>query len=108
MDDASGWERLSFLGRRCPPAFAVQVIVIAPGCSRPYLEADWHGALVVVERGEVELEHVDGTRHRFETGSILYLDGLPIRFLHCRGPVAAVLAAVTRRAGAPGTRHRGS
>jgi quercetin dioxygenase-like cupin family protein len=97
MDDESGWERLSFLGRRCPPAFGVRVIVVPPGCSRPYSEADWRGAIVVVERGEVELEHMDGTSHRFGSGDILYLDGLPLRFVHCRGPVAAVLTAVTRR-----------
>jgi hypothetical protein len=55
--------RLSFLGRRLPPLFERRV----------------------VEHGQIELECLDGSRHCFGRGDVLWLDPLPLRALHNRG-----------------------
>jgi hypothetical protein len=88
---------LSFLGRPLPPAFELRTFVVPPDGERPYDRADWHGALVVVERGEIELEWRDGPRRRFARGAVLWLSDLPLRALHNRGREPAMLAAVSRR-----------
>ncbi len=93
--DESG--RLSFLGRRLGPAFELRQIVIAPGAERAYDEAEWRGALVVVERGAIELEGQGGTCHTFADGDMLCLSRLTLRALRNRGDVAVVLSAVSRR-----------
>ena len=95
MDDH---EPLSFLGRALPPAFDLAETTLAPGGTRPFDEADWCDALVVVERGEIDLECLGGRFQRFRCGDVLWLSGLPLRALHNRGPEAAVLVAVSRRA----------
>jgi hypothetical protein len=71
--------------------------VVAAGDARAYDEADWHGALVVIERGSIELETTGGARRLFRSGDILWLTGLSIRALHNPGKEPAVLVAVTRR-----------
>jgi hypothetical protein len=98
-------EWLSFLGRPLPPAFELRVFAVAPGRDRPYVAAEWRGALVVVERGRIELRCRDGRRRRLERGEVLWLSGLPLRALHNPGPETAVLTAVTRRRGPPGGRR---
>jgi len=90
-------ERLSFLGRRLPPSVELRVISVAPGCARDYDEAEWRGALVVLERGEIELEGLSGERCHLEAGAVLWLVGLPLRALHNHGLEPTVIAAVTRR-----------
>jgi hypothetical protein len=90
-------DRLSLLGRRLPPGFEVRAVAVAPGRERPYHEADWLDALVVIERGEIELECLGGTRRRFARGDVLWLGGLPLRALRNYGRGPAVLAAVSRR-----------
>ena len=60
-------------------------------------ETDWQDAIVLVERGEIEVEHLDGRRHLFERGDVLSFRGLPLRSLHNRGTLRAVLTAVSRR-----------
>ncbi len=92
-----GREPLSFLGRPLAPAFELRVVAVAPGDTRAYDEAEWRDALVVVERGEIELECVSGTCRRFDHGDMLCLIGLPLRALHNRGGEPAVLVAVSRR-----------
>ena len=88
--------RWSFLGHRVPPSFAAHRVVVAPGIARPYDEAEWVDAVVVVERGEIELECTRGGRRRFRAGDVLWLVGLPLRALHCCGSGPAVLLAVSR------------
>jgi hypothetical protein len=92
-----GRERVTFLGREVPPPFEMQTIGVLPGGVRAYEEAEWRGALVVVERGVIELEGIRGGRRRFEAGAVLWLSGLPLRALHNSGSEPAVLVAVTRR-----------
>src|SRR5688572_698175 len=88
---------LSFLGR-LPPAFERRVVVLAPGHTSVYDDAEWRGAIVVVEHGQIELECLDGSRHCFGCGAVLWLDRLPLRALHNCGQTSAVLVAVSRRA----------
>jgi hypothetical protein len=95
-------DRLSFLGALLPPAFERRMVSIAPGARLAYEAADWLGALVVVEGGEVELEGMCGSRRRFGSGDVLWLAGLPLRALHNAGCEPALLSAVTRRHDAAG------
>ena len=97
MDDGLGREGLSFLGRRLPPSFQLRVVAVAPGSERAYVEAEWRDALVVVERGEIEVECLGGARRWFRCGDVLWLTGLPLRALHNSGHEPAVLVAVSRR-----------
>lgn len=80
-----------------PPGFAFRAVAVEAGGERIYDEAEWHDALVVVTRGEIELECLGGSRRRFERGDVLWLVGLPLRSLHNGGDEPAVLVAVSRR-----------
>ncbi|MGH2970359.1 MAG: hypothetical protein ACRDK0_15055, partial [Solirubrobacteraceae bacterium] len=93
---APGGDRLSFLDGPLPPAFDRREVAVAPGRARAYDEAEWSDALVVVERGEIELECMAGGRRRFACGDVLWLSGLPLRALHNLGREPALLVAVTR------------
>lgn len=97
VSDDNHPERLSFLGRPLPPTFEIRVVTVAPGGTKVYDEADWRDALVVVERGRIQLEGLGGGRRDFATGDVLCLIGMSLRCLHNRGPVPAVLVAVSRR-----------
>jgi uncharacterized cupin superfamily protein len=79
----------------------LRTVVVAPGHPRPYDAAEWRGALVLVVRGEIELEAEGGERRRFRRGDVLALAGLPLplRALRNPGRDTAVLVAVSRRAG---------
>ena len=90
--------RWSFLGHRVPPSFDARRVVVDPGAARLYDEAEWLDAVVVVERGEIELECSLGGRRRFRAGDVLWLAGLSLRALHCSGSGPAVLLAVSRPA----------
>jgi hypothetical protein len=92
-------ERLSFLGRRPAPGFALRVLVVAPFGRRAYVESEWRGAVVVVEYGEIVLEPRDGRARRFGRGAVLSLDALDLLVLRNPGPQPAVLSAVARHAG---------
>src|SRR3954469_16152693 len=101
MDDRDGTGigagRLTFLDRALPATFELRLVALDPGGDRPYDPAEWRGALVVVERGEVELEATSGRCWTFKAGSVLWPVALPRRALHNRGPEQTVLSAVTRR-----------
>ena len=80
-----------------PAAFDVRVVEVPPGGERAYDEAEWDDALVVVDRGEIELDCAGGSRPRFACGAVLWLGGLPVRALRNPGPAPARLIAVSRR-----------
>lgn len=101
MDDASG---VSFVGRQLPGAFKLQVVTVVPGRPQDYHAAEWSDRLVVVESGVLELEDVDGCCHRFEPGSVVTLDGMPLRWLRAAGTGPVRLSVVSRRA--PGMSRR--
>lgn len=94
-----GADRLSFLGRPLAPAFELLVVTLRPGRERAFAAAEWRDAVVVVERGAVELEDMRGRRASFETGDVMCLGRLPLRALRNRGPELAVLSVVRRRPG---------
>jgi quercetin dioxygenase-like cupin family protein len=81
-----------------PLGFEVRAVEVEPGEHRIYHDAEWNDALVIVARGEIELECLSGTRHRFRRGDLLWLTGLPLRALHNPGHDPATLVAVSRRA----------
>jgi hypothetical protein len=89
---------VTLIGRRLPPWAQARLSVLAPGERRVYKDAEWRGALVVVEHGAIELECVGGDRWRFEEGDVLYLGGLALRALHNAGSRQAVLSALCRKA----------
>ena len=78
--------------------FAQRVLILSPGDSRPYAEAEWVDAIVLVATGVVEVEGVSGSRQCFERGDLLWLTGLPVRALHNTSDRPAVLVAVSRPA----------
>jgi hypothetical protein len=82
---------------RPPAGFRFASVELEPGGTRPYEAGEWAGALVVVARGEVELECRDGGRRRFGRGEALWLSGLPLRALRNPTGEPAVLVAISRR-----------
>jgi hypothetical protein len=80
-----------------PPGFEVRAVAFEVGVARIYNETEWRDALVVVTRGEIELESVSGESCRFGRGSVLCLVGLRLRALRSRGTEPTVLVAVSRR-----------
>jgi hypothetical protein len=86
--------------------FVRRVVRVPPGRARDYDEAEWRDALVVVVRGEIELEARAGGRERFARGAVLSLAGLPLRALHNQGAEPAELLAVRRRRAGRAARAR--
>lgn len=77
--------------------FDRRVVAVPPGGERDYQEAEWRDALVLVVRGEIELEAWSGSRARFARGAVLSLAGLGLRALRNHGAEHAELVAVRRR-----------
>jgi quercetin dioxygenase-like cupin family protein len=90
-------EPITFLGRPLGPSFRARNVTIGPGRSRPYDEAEWRDALVVVECGTVVVECRAGGRRTFGSGDVLWLTGMGVRALHNDGAETAVLVAVSRQ-----------
>ena len=90
-------DRLSFLGRWVPPKFQVRQVVVPPSAERTVQEGEWADALVVVERGEIEIECRNGARRSFGSGDVLCLRRLPVRLLRNRGHGPVLLTAISRR-----------
>jgi hypothetical protein len=82
---------------RTDAGFEVRRVAVAPVGTRAYDAAEWGDALVVLERGQIELEGVGGGRRTFERGAVLWLVGLRLRALHNHGPEPAVMVAFTRQ-----------
>ncbi|MGH9891981.1 MAG: hypothetical protein ACREA0_08365, partial [bacterium] len=68
-----------------PAGSNLRAVWILPGRRRPYKEAEWRDALVVIEHGEIEVECLAGGRRRFGSGDVLCLAGLPLPALHNQG-----------------------
>lgn len=82
--------------RPLPAAFARREVVLAPGARRAYDATEWDDALVIVKRGELDVECRAGGRMRFVRGDMLWLTGLPLRELQNPGADPVVLVAVRR------------
>jgi 3-oxoacyl-[acyl-carrier protein] reductase len=91
---------LPFVRGSLPRSLTRRVVTIGPGRSLPYDSDVWRDALIVVERGAIELQDTRGRSWRFGDGSLLSLGDLPLRRLGNPGPTRAVLVAI-----APDTSH---
>jgi quercetin dioxygenase-like cupin family protein len=76
--------------------FSVRAVAVAPGEDLAYEEADWRDAIVVVQRGEIELRGVSGVSRGFRRGDLLWLERVPLAALHNPGAEPAVLLAIAR------------
>jgi hypothetical protein len=76
--------------------FAVRAVTVAPGDELAFDETQWGDALVVVQRGEIELRGVSGASRSFRRGDLLWLANVPLRALHNPGAEPAVLLAIAR------------
>lgn len=80
-----------------PPGFRRWEVELPSGAERPYEESEWRDALIVVERGVLELERVPGERGRFGPGAVLCLTGLELRLIRNPAREPTVLTAFSRR-----------
>jgi hypothetical protein len=87
--------------------FVVRHLTIAAGTELAVKAADWRDSIVVVERGPLEVECLDGVRTTFTTGAMLCLDGLPIGMLCNRGPDPVQLFALSRANAPAGEKYGG-
>jgi hypothetical protein len=76
--------------------FNVRHMTIEGGRDLAFDEAEWRDAIVVVERGSLDIECLGGKRSTFATGAVLCLDRLPLRTLHNAGSEPVLLFAVSR------------
>ena len=70
-----------------------------PWCSprrRALREAEWRDALVVLERGEVDLELVGGGCCRLRQGAVIWLTGLPLGTIRNPGSEPGLVATSRR------------
>jgi hypothetical protein len=88
-------------GSEEPSRFVRRRFVLDPGVSCPSDDAQWRDAIVLVERGDVDLECTAGGRRRFSAGAVLWLAGISLRALHNVGIEPVVLVAISRH----GERH---
>jgi hypothetical protein len=72
-------------------------VSIPAGASRPTSPAEWADAVVLVERGTLEVTCIGGASARFGAGSLLALGWLPVGRLRSPGPQEVELLAVRRR-----------
>ena len=86
-----------------PAGFERRAMTVTPGSERRTSAEDWAGALVIVERGSIEVVCRGGARRTFGEGSYLCLSWLPVEWLRNPGPVDATVAAYRRL---PGGRER--
>lgn len=90
---------LPFMDSPLASTFERRVVLIAPGQAVAYVDDEWRGALVVVERGDVDFECRAGGTRRFVCGDVLWMDGLELRWLCNPGLETTALVAISRRAG---------
>jgi hypothetical protein len=76
--------------------FAARWVAVPAGDERPYVAAEWRDAIVLLERGAIELVGVSGERRAFAAGALLWLDDVPLRALSNPGEEPAVLLAIAR------------
>jgi hypothetical protein len=89
---------LSFLRDRWNPECRVRTLILEPGDAVDVRPADWADALVVVERGCLQIECDSGARAVFQPGAVLALTLLELRRLRSVGTTALVVSAVSRPA----------
>jgi hypothetical protein len=88
--------RISFLGAGCAKTFRRRIVILQPRDAIDFVASDWDATLVVVERGELEVECCSGTRAHFGDGAVLSFCGLTLRRLRNAGDGPLVLSALSR------------
>jgi len=79
------------------PAFRRRAVTIPAHTTVPFVAEEWRDALVLIERGAVDLLCVRGGRRRFTQGAVLFFEGLALTALHNPGVDETVLVALSRR-----------
>lgn len=90
-----GSDRISLLGARRPKGFRLRTLTVLSRGAVNYRPSNWTGALVIVERGELEVECRGGARARFGEGAILAFSGLAVRRLRNPGSGPLVLSTLS-------------
>jgi hypothetical protein len=91
-----GADDISFAGRRCPAKFRRRTLTLLPSDAIDFVPADWADAVVVVERGALEVECSTGRCASFAEGAVLVFDGLALRRLRNAGGDPLVITALSR------------
>jgi hypothetical protein len=89
-------DRISFLGAQCPANVRLRTVTLGPSATLDCDRADWADTLVIVERGELEIECRSGARARFAEGAILVFTGLRLRRLRNSGSETLMISALSR------------
>lgn len=76
-------------------------VTLEPGEGRATGAAEWAGALVLIERGRLEVKCLEGGCESFRAGDLLTLGWLPLRELRNPGSVTMSLVAIRRRGARP-------
>lgn len=88
---------LRTLTRNDVPAGVVRWRLSIPAQAEHATDPDqWSGALVLIERGALDVECMAGGSRRFAAGDMLAFDWLPIRLLRNRGDEECRLLAIRR------------
>ena len=89
-------DRPAFLGRRIPDGFGVRRITVPPGTERRTVADEWHDAIVILERGAIEVVEPSGGRRTFTPGDMLCLQWVACERIVNVGSVDAELIAIHR------------
>src|SRR5215217_4410622 len=88
---------LDLLGTCRSDRIEVSIRILVAGTETAYHPDDWKDSIVEIEAGAVEIETRHGQAVVFRAGDVFWLAGLPVRALHNRGDIPAVLVTATRR-----------
>jgi hypothetical protein len=86
---------ISFLGAGCPSGFRLRTLILQPHDALEYHPTEWADTLLIVERGELEIECRSGVRASFGEGALLAVTGLAVRCLRNAGSAPLVLSALS-------------
>jgi hypothetical protein len=87
------------LGRPIPDSFPVTRLTIPPRSARVTEAELWAESLVVVQRGDVEVESAGGVRETFHPGDVLCLEWVGARVLRNNGADEAEVVSIRRFGG---------
>jgi hypothetical protein len=79
------------------PNYEERRLVIPAGEELASSADEWADALVLIQRGSLEVECLAGAKRTFDAGAMLCLDWLPLRVLRSPGDVPTLIVAVRRR-----------
>jgi hypothetical protein len=84
------------LGGPLSPGFRRRVVILKAKSRRAYRPGEWQDAIVLVDKGEIELRCPGQAPRRFRRGDLLSLGGLGLTGIYNHGPGRAVLIAVSK------------